>query len=107
MAARQLSAKKPKNLRYTLRTLLSYLGRHKLLLLAVAALVTVSALANLLGTYMIRPVVNGLLEDGTLANLARGVGVTAAVYLVGALCTLGYSQIMVRAAQKILREGRT
>lgn len=52
---------------------------------------------------MIRPVVNGLLEDGTLANLARGVGVTAAVYLVGALCTLGYSQIMVRAAQKILR----
>ena len=60
MAARQLSAKKPKNLRYTLRTLLSYLGRHKLLLLAVAVLVTISALANLLGTYMIRPVVNSL-----------------------------------------------
>ena len=30
MAARQLSAKKPKHLRYTLRTFLSYLGRHKL-----------------------------------------------------------------------------
>ena len=40
MAARQLSAKKPKNLRYTLRTLLSYLGRHKLLLLATPVLVT-------------------------------------------------------------------
>ena len=35
MAARQLSAKKPKHLGYTLRTLLSYMGRHKLLLLAV------------------------------------------------------------------------
>ena len=35
-------------------------GRHKLLLLAVAVLVTISALANLLGTYMIRPVVNSL-----------------------------------------------
>ena len=48
MAARQLSAKKPKHLGYTLRTLLSYLGRHKLLLLAVAVLVSVSALANLI-----------------------------------------------------------
>ena len=53
MPARPLSGRKPKNLRYTLRTLLSYLGRHKYLLLAVAVLVTVSALANLLGTYMI------------------------------------------------------
>ena len=31
MASRQLSAKKPKDLGHTLRTLLSYLGRHKLL----------------------------------------------------------------------------
>ena len=50
MAARQLSGKKPKHLRYTLGTLLSYMGRHKLLLLIVAILVTISALANLLGT---------------------------------------------------------
>ena len=55
MASRQLSAKKPKDLGHTLRTLLSYLGRHKLLFLAVAVLVALSALANLLGTYMIRP----------------------------------------------------
>ena len=60
MASRQLSAKKPKDLGHTLRTLLSYLGRHKLLFLAVAVLVALSALANLLGTYMIRPVVNSL-----------------------------------------------
>ena len=36
--ARQLSAKKPKDLRYTLGTLFSYMGRHKFLLLAVAVL---------------------------------------------------------------------
>ena len=98
--------RRPQNLRYTLHCLGRYLGRHRLLLGLVAVLASASALASLLGTYMIRPVVNGLLEEGTLANLARGVGVTAAVYLVGALCTLGYSQIMVRAAQKILREIR-
>ena len=101
MAARQLSAKKPKDLGYTVRTLLSYMGRHKFLLLAVALLVTVSALANLLGTYMIRPVVNSLQEGGTAA-LAAGVAATAAIYAVGAACAYGYTQVMVRAAQKVL-----
>ena len=99
--ARQLSAKKPKHLGYTLRTLLSYLGRHKFLLLAVAVLVTVSALCNLLGTYMIRPVVNGL-EEGGAEALIRGVALTAAIYIVGALAALGYTQTMVKAAQKVL-----
>ena len=105
MAARQLSAKKPKNLRYTLRTLLSYLGRHKLLLLAVAVLVTISALANLLGTYMIRPVVNSL-AAGAFSDLVAGVAVTAGIYALGVLSSYGYTQIMVRAAQKVLRDIR-
>ena len=105
MAARQLSAKKPKNLRYTLRTLLSYLGRHKLLLLAVAVLVTISALANLLGTYMIRPVVNTL-AAGDFHALILGVAVTAGIYALGALCALGYTQTMVKAAQKVLYDIR-
>ncbi|WP_366557950.1 ABC transporter ATP-binding protein [uncultured Oscillibacter sp.] len=101
MPARPISGKKPKNLAYTLRTLLSYLGRHKYLLMLVAVLVTVSALANLLGTYMIRPVVNGLAGGGKAA-LLRGVALTAAIYLVGALASLGYTQTMVKAAQKVL-----
>ena len=101
MPARPLSGKKPKNLRYTLCTLLSYLGRHKYLLLVVAVLVTVSALANLLGTYMIRPVVNSL-ADGSMETLLRGVLLTAAIYLAGALASFGYTQTMVKAAQKVL-----
>ena len=78
--ARQLSAKKPKDLRYTLGTLFSYMGRHKFLLLAVAVLVSVSALANLLGTYMIRPVVNSL-TDGSFDTLVAGIAVTVAIYV--------------------------
>ena len=103
--ARQLSAKKPKHLGYTLRTLLSYMGRHKFLLLAVAVLVTISALANLLGTYMIRPVVNNLATGG-MEDLLRGVVLTALIYLTGALAALGYTQTMVKAAQKVLYDIR-
>ena len=52
MAARAYSGKKPKNLKHTLRVFLSYLGRHKKMLAVVAVLVTISAGANLFGTYM-------------------------------------------------------
>lgn len=103
--ARQLSAKKPKHLGYTLRTLLSYMGRHKFLLLVVAVLVTISALANLLGTYMIRPVVNNLATGGVEA-LLQGVVLTALIYLAGALAAWGYTQTMVKAAQKVLYDIR-
>ena len=105
MAARQLSAKKPKDLRYTVGTLLSYMGRHRFLLLAVAVLVSLSALANLLGTYMIRPVVNSL-EGGNVDTLIRGVLVTVGIYVAGVLSSYGYTQIRVKAAQKVLGDIR-
>ena len=62
---------KPKNLRFTVRYLLSYMGKHRFLLFFVAVLVSVSAISNLLGTYMIRPVVNTLTAGNTGA-LVRG-----------------------------------
>ncbi len=95
------SRSRPKNLLHTLRSLLSYMGRHKLLLLVVALLVTISAVANLLGTYMIRPVVNNL-TSGDMRALITGVLITAAIYLAGVLSAYGYTQTMVKAAQKVL-----
>ncbi len=99
--ARTLSGKRPKNLKFTVQSLLSYMGRHKFLLLVVAVLVSVSALANLLGTYMIRPVVNTLAQ-GDVRSLVMGVSATAVIYGVGVLSAYGYTQTMVKAAQKVL-----
>lgn len=101
MPARQISSKKPKNLRYTLRTLFTYMGRHRFLLLAVGILVCISALANLLGNYMIRPVVNSL-AYGNPERLIPGIMITTIVYFSGVAATFGYTQIMVKGAQKIL-----
>ena len=101
MAARAYSGKKPKNLKHTLRVFLSYLGRHKKMLAVVAVLVTISAGANLLGTYMIRPVVNGL-ADGDVHTLLCGVLITALIFGCGALAAYGYTQAMVKAAQQVV-----
>ena len=103
--ARTYSGKKPKRLGYTVKTFLSYLGRHKFLLLAVGVLVAISAIANLLGTYMIRPVVNSLIS-GSMDTLLQGIALTVAIYVVGVLCAFGYTQTMVRAAQKVLLDIR-
>lgn len=100
--AKTFNGKRPENLRQTLKRLLNYLGRHKLLLFLVGILASVSALANLLGTYMIRPIVNQVVEDGTIESLIRNVAIAASIFGVGALATLGYTQTMVRAAQKVL-----
>ena len=101
MAARAYSGKKPKNLKHTLRVFLSSLGRHKKMLAVVAVLVTISAGSNLLGTYMIRPVVNGL-ADGDVHTLLRGVLITALIFGCGALAAYGYTQTMVKAAQQVV-----
>lgn len=103
--AQKPAGRRPQNLWFTLRTLFAYMGRHKFLLVIVAVLVTISALANLLGTYMIRPVVNHL-ATGNIKELIAGVAVTAAIFGIGVLAAYGYTQTMVKAAQKVLYDIR-
>ena len=104
--ARVYSGKRPQNLKRTLGAVSRYLGRHRVLIALVALLAALSASANLLGTYMIRPIVNQVVAQGSVSGLMAGVGITASIYAVGVLSTLGYTQIMVRAAQKILLDIR-
>lgn len=101
-----LNRKRPRHLKRTLQKLLSYMGMHKMLLAAVAVLVTISAGANLLGTYMVKPLINRYIVPGDIRGLVLGVSVTALIYLAGALSAWGYSQTMVKAAQKIIYDIR-
>ena len=101
MASRTYSGKKPENMKKTVGFFLSYMGKHRMLLLIVAVLVSVSALANLLGTYMIRPVVNGL-TGGNILTLFKGVLLTVVIFFVGVVAAWGYTQTMVKASQRIL-----
>lgn len=104
--ARQGNEKRPENRKKTLRTFISYLGNHKVLLAFVALLVIVSALANLFGTYMLKPIVNDYIVPRDVQGLLYAVLFTAFIYLCGATSAYGYSQIMVVAAQKIVKEIR-
>ncbi|MFQ9704991.1 MAG: hypothetical protein ACLR0U_29790 [Enterocloster clostridioformis] len=56
--ARIANYNRPRDTRGTLKQMLSYLGRHKWYMLVIALLVTISALASIMGTYMLKPVIN-------------------------------------------------
>ncbi len=99
--ARTTAQARPNNLRHTVGRLLAYMGHAKLSLLVVAVLVSVAALANLFGTYMVRPVVNAL-SEGRADELPGLVMLTAGVYVIGVVSAFGYTQTMVRAAQKVV-----
>ena len=98
--------KRPENFWKTLRTLLHYMGNHRFLLLAVAVLVSLSALANLLGTYMLKPIVNDYIIPRDVNGLIHAVALTACIYGAGVISAYGYTQIMVVVAQKIVCEIR-
>ena len=98
--------KRPKNTKKTLLHLLSYLGHHKWLFLLVGLLVCVSTGANLLGTYLLKPVLNRFILPGDLKGLLTAAAGMGIMYLCGALASLAYSQLMIKSAQTVVQEIR-
>lgn len=105
--AKPISYKRPKNTKKTLLRLLKYLRRHKISMAAVAFLVLVSSGANILGTYLLKPVINRFIEPHDTKGLLTAVLLMALMYAAGALATLGYNKLMVRTAQKTVSEIRS
>ncbi len=101
-----VSVKRPKDLKNTVKRLLRYMGKHKVLVFVVAVLVTISAAANLLGTYMFKPIIDTYTQDPAFERLWEALALEIGIYGIGVLSTLGYTQIMVRLAQKIIYEMR-
>ena len=99
--ANRAGGARPQNIGHTIRVFVSYLGHAKKRLMLVALLVSISGLAALLGTYMIKPVVAAV-GRGDVNAFTNLIVFTAVVYAIGALTSVGYTQIMVRAAQRIV-----
>lgn len=104
--AKTTSRRRPKNTKKTLGTLLAYMGHYKLWLFYVTVLVAISAGANLLGTYLLKPVINKYIIPGDISGLIKALVFMGAMYAAGALSCFGYNQLMIRVSQKVVREIR-
>lgn len=99
--------KRPKNTKKTMKKLLRYLGVHKLALAGVAVLVFISSAANIMGTYLLKPIINDYILPGDIPGLIRALIFMGLMYGAGVLATWGYNQLMVHTAQKVVREIRS
>ena len=104
--ARTTSYKRPKNTRKTIARIFSYLGRHKMTMAAIAVLVAVSALANIYGTYLLKPVINTYVLQKDIPGLIRMIVFMGVMYGTGALACFGYNQLMFHAFMTVVKEIR-
>ena len=99
--------KRPKNTKNTLKHLLHYMGLHKWMFLLVGVLVCISTGASVMGTYLLKPVINRFIMPGDMKGLVSAVAAMGVMYLCGALATLAYNQLMIKSAQTVVQEIRS
>ncbi|WP_394523954.1 ABC transporter ATP-binding protein [Lacrimispora sp. JR3] len=97
---------KPKNAKKTLIQLLGYIGHYKFSVVLIAIFVCISALAGIMGTYLLKPAINNYIIPGDIPGLIRMIGVMGLVYLAGAFCCLFYNRMMVHVSQQVVGEIR-
>lgn len=74
---------KPKESRKTFLRLVSYMASDRRLLFVIAFLIVVNIIASLLGSYMIRPIINDYIIPGDLEGLTRALLLLGGIYLTG------------------------
>lgn len=104
--AKYVGYKRPKDTKKTIKHLLVYLGYHKWSFVLVALLVFISAGANIMGTYLLKPVINKFIVPGDTTGLIRAAISMGVMYLCGALSTFAYNRLMVVTSQKVIKEIR-
>ena len=103
---------KPKNTLKTLARLLAYLSHErKLLIGALVAALTFTA-ASLTSSYMLRPVLNLLTEEGKtqterMSSLAIGISLMALVYAISIFSQWLQQRLMLAVSQKSLKRMRS
>lgn len=102
---------KPKNTKATIKRLFSYIAKDKWKLLIVLLCIIAGTAGNLAGSYLLRPIINGLTDTGKtgtqlLAGLIQGVFTMAVVYIVAITAQYLQSRIMVTISQDAIQRLR-
>ncbi|MEN6315348.1 MAG: ABC transporter ATP-binding protein [Clostridiaceae bacterium] len=98
---------KPKNTFAVISRLLAYIGRDKVKIPVVFACVLGSSLASLGGSYILRPVINNLVDPDKSAgekinNLVLGILIMAGIYFTGVIFSYVQQRIMIEVSQNAM-----
>lgn len=104
--AKYVGYKRPVHTKKTVKQLLHYMGIHKWAMMVIAILVMIGSGANIMGTYLLKPVINQYLLPGDMGGFFTVLLGMGGMYLCGVLATFAYNQLMVHTAQKMVSEIR-
>ena len=108
---RNQKKQKPKNIKATAKRLFSYLEQEKHKIAAAFVCVLVSSASTLCGSYLLRPIINGLIDSTKtpqqkITSLMVGLALMAAVYVLGVGATYLQGRIMISFSQGTLKRIR-
>ncbi len=95
---------KPKNTASTIKRMLAYVAPYKLHLIIVALCMLLSSASSLIGSYMLRPIINDLVSGNAtieerLISLASGLLLLGVVYSVGVFTSYFQGRLMLHVSQ--------
>lgn len=108
---RNQKKQKPKNTKATAKRLFSYLEQEKHKIAAAFVCVLVSSASTLCGSYLLRPIINGLIDSTKtsqqkITSLMAGIALMAVVYVLGVGATYLQGRIMISVSQGTLKRIR-
>ncbi|MGI6123171.1 MAG: ABC transporter ATP-binding protein [Acetivibrionales bacterium] len=104
---------KPKNVGKILKRLLKYMSAYRYRLILVGVLIIISSLANIAGTYFLKPVINNYIvpfigkENPDLLGLVSILTLMGSIYLLGVLASYLYARFMINISTGTLKRMRT
>ncbi len=105
-ARRGAAVERPVNGRRTLLRMLAYLGADRRLMYLAGVLIVGGIVSNLLGSYMLRPIINNYILPGDIGGLAMQLVLLALVYLAGVVCTVAQYRLLNRIGQRAVARMR-
>lgn len=108
---RNQKKQKPKNTKATAKRLFSYLEQEKHKIAAAFVCVLVSSASTLCGSYLLRPIINGLIDSTKtsqqkITSLMAELALMAVVYVLGVGATYLQGRIMISVSQGTLKRIR-
>lgn len=102
---------KPKNTSNTIKRLLSYIGKEYLFLIVVFVFMVFRTIAQLIGSYLLRPIINRFLDYessdfGKLDLFLQALVVLGVVYLIGIVSTYFQNRLILNVSQNAIEKIR-
>ena len=103
----KMKVKKPQDTKKAIARLMGYLSEDKGRLIFVFFCVIAGTIANLAGSYMLRPIINGLTGEGSSAQkLLHSLLTMAGIYIIGVTAQYLQQRIMIGVSQGALEKIR-